>query len=258
MKKSEKQIKLLSDRLARVERISISDAVEMLNITESSVRRIFSKMESAGLAIRVHGGLAKINGESNSYNYSLVESVNLEQKRKIASAVASMVTDSNSVYLDSGSTLYRISLAVANSINAAAKPNLKIFTNSLKNLEVLQGHPSIVLIGGSYRKSRHDFCGFIAEKSVSNLNFDMCVLGADGVDASGTITTTDFDTAKLCMSAIRHSKKRILAVDSSKFGKTALITYANLNDITTVVTDKGIPQEYIELLGRLNIETITV
>ncbi len=258
MKKSEKQIDLLSKRLSLVDRISISDGAELLKITESSVRRIFSKMEKAGLAIRVHDRKKKLNSEPAAYSYSVEDTVNTEKKKRIASAVAKLVLGYQSVYLDSGSTLYRISLAISNLLGQNPSPNLKIFTNSMKNLEVLQGLASIKLSGGDYRPSRRDFCGFLAENAVSRLNFDVCVLGADGVNASGDLTTTDFDTAKLCMSAINHSTVKILAVDSSKFGKTALVTYANISDISIVVTDSEIPDDFKKFLSDSEIKTVIV
>ena len=258
MKKYEKQADLILKRLSLVDKLTISDGAELLNITESSVRRIFAKMENSGLAIRLHGGLARLPQEHSSYSYSVEDTVNTEQKKKIAAAAAKFIADSRSVYLDSGSTLYRISLALSNFLNKTPCPNLKIFTNSLKNLEVLQGISSIRLSGGDYRASRRDFCGFLAETAVSRLNFDVCVLGADGVNASGDLTTTDFDTAKLCMSAINHSTVKILAVDSSKFGKTALVTYANISDISIVVTDSEIPDDFKKFLSDSEIKTVIV
>ena len=249
---------MLVKRLNLINRITISDGVELLKITESSVRRIFAKMEKAGLVMRIRGGIARITHDNSAYSYSVEDTVNTESKKKIASALAKLIINYQSIYFDSGSTLYRTSLALSNFLVNNPRPNLKIFTNSLKNLEVLQGLASIRLSEGDYRPSRRDFCGFLAESSISRLNFDVCVLGTDGISKNGELTTTDFDTAKLCMSAIQHSKIRILAADSSKFEKTDLITYADLSVINIIVTDSGIKPEYKNLLSNLNIKTIIV
>ena len=261
MKKSEKHISLLQKRLSLVDKISISDAVELLNISESSVRRIFARMEKDNLAMRVHGGLVKSiqhDEQPNGYSYSAVQSVNLAQKTKIALEVAKRIINKNSVYLDSGSTIYRVSLALANLIENNPNSNLKVFTNSLKNLEILQGLCSIRISGGDYRVERRDLCGFIAENSISMINFDTCVIGADGVDFAAGLTTTDFETANLCMRALKNSKTKILAVDSSKFNKTALVTYAKLSDFTTIITDSGISPETVKLLESYNLEVVIV
>lgn len=261
MKKSEKHIDLLQKRLNLVNKISISDAMALLNLTESSVRRIFARMEKEGLAMRVHGGLVKMANTpktTDDYNYTIVETENISQKTKIAMAVANLIADKSSVYLDSGSTLYRVSLALASVMQHNPNPDLKVFTNSLKNLEVLQGLCAIRISGGDYRIARQDLCGFIAENSISMLNFDTCVIGSDGIDLESGLSTTDFETASLCMCALKHSKTKILAVDSSKFNKTALVTYANLADFSIIVTDSGIDEKSLNLLKQHNIEVILV
>ena len=55
MKKFEKQTDIISKRLKVVDRITVAEGAELLGITESSVRRIFTKMEKTGSVIRVYG-----------------------------------------------------------------------------------------------------------------------------------------------------------------------------------------------------------
>lgn len=259
MKKSEKQFNIILKRLDLVNKLSVSDIAELLNISQSSARRISAKMEEQNLAIRIFGGLVKKPTSTQSsvtYDYNAVESINLEQKKKIASKVAQIISQKNSVYLDSGSTLYRISLALSNLLSNTPNQNLKIFTNSLKNLEVLEEHCSIRISGGDYRPSRHDLYGFIAENSISMINFDVCVIGADGVEFNTGLSTTDFDTAKLCMQAMKNSKYKILAVDSSKFNRNSLVTFAQIDDFDLIVTDDKISESTIKKLKQYKVEVI--
>ena len=60
MKKFEKQTDIISKRLKVVDRITVAEGAELLGITESSVRRIFTKMEKTGSVIRVYGGIASV------------------------------------------------------------------------------------------------------------------------------------------------------------------------------------------------------
>ncbi len=256
MKKFEKQTDIISKRLKVVDRITVAEGAELLGITESSVRRIFTKMEKTGSVIRVYGGIASVLHESNQYDYNVESFSNIAEKKRIASAAAKLVADEKNVCFDSGSTLYEVSLALANLLMRKPNNNLKIFSNSLKNLEVLQDAVSICLVGGDYRKARKDFCGFFAENAISAVNFDMCVLGTDGMSESGDLTTTDFDTAKLCSCALNHSKVRVLVLDSSKFGKSAFINYSNVSEFNIVVTDDGISEEYRNMLEKAGVKVV--
>ena len=261
MKKTERNISILSKRLDLVNKISVYDAMELLNVSESSARRIFAKMEDQNVALRVHGGLVRkiVKNQSDvSYEYDLAESVNLSQKKRIATQIAQIIADKNSIFLDSGSTVYRVSLALSSLLSNSPRPNLKVFTNSLKNLEVLEDNCTIKISGGDYRKSRHDLYGFIAENSLLMINFDACVIGADGIDFETGLTTTDFDTASLCIRAIKNSKYKILAVDSSKFNNISTVTFAQINDFDLIVTDDGISSQNFEKLKSMNIEVMIV
>lgn len=258
MKKFEKQTDIISKRLKVVDRISVAEGAELLGITESSVRRIFTKMEKTGSVIRVYGGIAGISHESSQYDYNVESFSNIAEKKRIASAAAKLVADEKNVCFDSGSTLYEVSLALANLLMRKPNNNLKIFSNSLKNLEVLQDAVSICIVGGDYRKARKDFCGFFAENAISTVNFDTCVLGTDGMCDNGDLTTTDFATARLCSCALNHSKNRILVMDSSKFGKSASVNYANVSEFNTVVTDDGITEDYKAMLEKAGVKVIVV
>ena len=51
---------------------------------------------------------------------------------------------------------------------------------------------------------------------------------------------TDFDTAALCQIVINNSSKVIILCDSSKFGKTALVSYAGIEAVNMIITDNGL------------------
>ena len=58
--KQEREQKLIS-RLSAVQEMSLGDAMALLDISESTARRMFAKLESDGYAIRVHGGLKSLS-----------------------------------------------------------------------------------------------------------------------------------------------------------------------------------------------------
>ena len=54
--KNEREQELIS-RLSIVQKLSLAEAMELLGISESTARRMFSKLEADGVAIRTHGGI---------------------------------------------------------------------------------------------------------------------------------------------------------------------------------------------------------
>ena len=83
--------------------ISTRDAMELLNVSESTVRRLFGKMEADGEAIRVFGGIRLANTD-NKYQYDLTMERQRRAKTQIGKLAASMVSDGDFIYIDCGTT----------------------------------------------------------------------------------------------------------------------------------------------------------
>lgn len=240
MKKNEEQLARLSARLKEASRVTLSDTTEWLGVSESTARRLFVKLEQAGQAIRVYGGIARIPDVAGEYSYDLVENRLLAQKKRIASAAVEEILAADHVFLDSGSTVYQVSCALSEAVTSGRDVHVQMFTNSLKNMEALVGTVPVQLVGGQYRDHRRDFCGFLAETVLSQLNFDLCVLGADGVRVDSGLMTTDFDTARLNAQAIARSRRKVVVADASKFKLSALVRYAKIDQIDRIITDTGL------------------
>lgn len=58
--KQEREQELMT-RLSLVQKLSLSEAMELLNVSESTARRMFAKLERDGFAIRTHGGVQCVN-----------------------------------------------------------------------------------------------------------------------------------------------------------------------------------------------------
>ncbi len=258
MRKTDGQIKRLSDYLKDASRITLAEAEAMLDISESTARRLFIKIENMGQALRVHGGLQSLADSQIEYNYPRMESQCLAQKKLIAQAAAREIIGAKTIYLDSGSTVYQLSLCLAELLRAGRVDQIQVFTNSLKNLQALSGLTNIQFIGGNYREHRQDCCGYLAEETLQKLNFDLCALGADGCDALNGVSTTDMATARLCQIALEHSARHILLADSSKFQRSALAIYCQTEDFDTLITDAELNAETAQAVEAKGTRLVTV
>jgi len=55
---------------------------------------------------------------------------------------------------------------------------------------------------------------------------------------------------------ISSARQKILVTDSTKFGNISVTHFAGLDEIDTIVTDKGIPGDYRKILIDQGIELI--
>lgn len=242
MKKTQIQETVLLKELQLGGQISLHEAMKKLSLSESTARRLFMRMEKKGLAIRGHGVISLPNGMYNYYNYAMAKGIHIEEKRKIAEKAVKMIHDGDSIFLDSGTTVFLFSLALNEALKQGKIRNIKVFTNSFMILDNINQNVNVNLVGGEYRPHRKDFCGYITEKTIKEFHYTKCIMGADGYSEEHGFTTTDFDTARICEVAISRSDAVIILMDSNKFDNTAAITYSDGSNISAVVVDNGIKE----------------
>lgn len=247
MTKDKKQA--LLSRLAIVRTMSLAEAMDFLQVSESTVRRIFAELERSGVAIRTYGGIRCADGSPTAYSFDYVAKQNIDKKAAVASAACDMLEDGDVIFCDSGTTIQFFCAELVNRIRRD-KLNVVLYTNSLANLELLSPHIPVNLLGGEYRANRKDFCGYITEQALRTVYFTKCFIGADGCIDERVFTTTDFETMRVNVLAMANSAKSYMLVDSSKFNMATHVAYAPIDRLYCVITDNCIDPKKLEILEK--------
>lgn len=272
MKPSEERRKSVIQLLHTSKRISIDQTMKALDVSESTVRRLFAQLEAEGLAIRTYGGIClndTVVGE-NEYSFDLVELHNPDKKQRIGKSAAQLIESGDVIFLDSGTTVMSMCAEIERMFTVAKETddnaytrlrkqydNVTVFTHSLVNLNTLKNHMKVHLIGGEYRDSRRDFCGYLTEEAIKPLHFTKCFIGADGYNEKEGILAADFHTARINQLVTQNSACCILLVDSSKYQKSAFVRYAHFSTIKFLVSDDDLPEDTRQLFSKLGVEVIT-
>ncbi len=228
--------------------VTVKQAMEMLSISEATARRLFSRMERKGFGIRSHGKITMLDSAYNFYRYDVSKALYVKEKKAIASYAVSFVKDGDVLFLDSGTTVCLFSMALADALRQNVLKDVKVFTNSYMIINVLNELATVNLIGGTYRHNRKDFCGYMAEKNIKDCHFDKCFLGTDGYSKELGFTATDFESAKICETAISSSDAVVILTDFHKFGSNALVSFSSGENVTLVITDSRLSQSKIKEL----------
>lgn len=255
MKQDREQI--LMSRLSAAKKLSLGEAMSLLNISESTARRMFNKLERDGFAIRIHGGIQCIHSTLTDYSFESGFQLHAGKKSAIAREAYHFLESGDVVFFDSGTTIQHLCLEVARQAREH-ELNLTVYTNSLANLELLAPHMIVHLVGGQYRENRKDFCGYLAEQTLSGLYFTKSFLSADGCAQGRRFTTTDFETARMNEITIRNSERTVMLLDSSKFSIFTHVAYAPVQDVYAIVTDTGIDADTLARLERSGAKIICV
>lgn len=255
MNKTSSREAYLLNLLSSVRKISTHEAVELLGVSSATARRLFSNMEREGKIIRNYGGI-QIADTAINYSYDYSEKIYQQEKKRIGKLAATFVNDGDTIYLDCGTTLFQMTLALSERLANEEFDSLNIITNSIANIQVLSPSPKcrVILIGGEYNKKRRDFAGPLTERYVSSFHFHKSFIGCDGFSPSMGFSTDQINISSLNTSILNRTDASFVLLDTSKFNKNSLVSYATAEKITTVVTDSQPPEPIQKTLKDANVK----
>jgi DeoR/GlpR family transcriptional regulator of sugar metabolism len=240
MNKIEERKNKLVGCLEQKGKLSVAEVADLFRISLPTARRLCAQLEQERKAMRTHGGIRFIPEIKVSYTFDTIDAEHNAEKEAIARYACGMVKNNGIVFLDAGTTVKHLALALADRIRNGQLSGISVFTNSLVNLEILEPVCKVTVIGGLYRKERRDFCGFLAEKMLRTLRFNICFIGADALNLADGIMAMDIETVRLDELLIGRSDQSICLVHSEKFQKFSLISICAVRDVSSIVTDKKI------------------
>ncbi|KEI73354.1 transcriptional repressor AgaR [Endozoicomonas elysicola] len=241
-------VRLVRDKgLARVEELA-----EHFKVSSVTIRNDLNYLDNKGLLLRSHGGAMALDDVVKEMPFDDKGSVNISQKEAIGAAAARLVNDGESIILDSGTTTQQLAKHLVNN------KNLVVMTNGLNVASELvkASGIEIMMTGGTLRSKSHSFYGSQAEDALRQYRFDKLFLGVDGFDLVAGLTTHFDREATLNRVMCDISSEIILLADSSKFGSKGYHFIRSFGAFHTLVTDKGIPADYMAGLQRQGVRVI--
>ena len=239
------------DLLGREGEVVVVTLAAQFGVSEMTIRRDLTRLARAGKLSRTHGGAMPSRAGIVEFSFQENLNRNAEQKRAIAQAAARAVQPGMTVLLDTGSTTLEVARAIA------GLPKLTVLTTSLMIAAALHTQESIelILLGGTVRKDSPDLSGPLTEENLGRFRVNLAVLGADGVSADGVFTES-MNVARVSRAIVKAAERAVLTIDGSKFGRAALVRYAEWQDFNQVITDKGVPAQVRKWLNRKGPEVV--
>ncbi len=229
----EKILKLLAEN----GKVYVHELSSMFKVSEVTIRNDLDQLEKKNHLIRARGGAMKVEGQvSIDFKLSEKHQLHFEEKSRIGKVAASMVANSETIILDSGTTTAEL----ARHLNTVE--NVSVVTNAINIVNILVQYPNINVIipGGYLRHNSLSLVGPFASKNLRSLFVDKVFLGVDGFDPRLGAFTPNIDEAHLNNIMIDIAREVILVADSSKFNRKSLAHICPSSKIDVVVTDDGL------------------
>lgn len=242
------------DRINQAGRASVTELSQQFGVSEVTIRADLQALSERNLVVRTHGGA--IAAPRGPYELSLAtrRQQQVAEKSRIGSAAAAMVADGDAIFLDSSST----ALAIAQNLKNCR--DLTIITNGLTIAQELIDAPGVmvVLMGGTLRRETASLVGGEGMGSLRRFNIQKGFFGAHGISVTEGLTDVSLAEAELKRPVIAMCRQVIAVLDSTKWGRVGLASFAAPTQIHRVITDGRAPAELMAPVRAAGIEIVLV
>ncbi len=233
--------KRLLEILQRRKSAQFEEMAEALGVSASTVRRDLDLLQSQGLVETTRGGAVYRNGATPALDQRMAEQV--PAKQIIGRAAAALVHPEMTLFLDGGTTMFYTAQQIT------ARP-LQIITNSLTIASHFANDEKVelLMLGGLLYPRTGVLVGAIAAQSLKEIHADLMLFSVAGV-YEGDAYNSNLEMAFIEKAAMRRAARKILLVDSNKFGRKSLAHVCRLDELDQIVTDDAIAAEHRAVLG---------
>ncbi len=224
----------------------VGDLAKQCGVSEMTMRRDLRALAKDGKINMVYGGATytRSDNDRGSYHLHNEKSKNLAQKEAIAMAAASLVQPHDVILLDSGSTIECMTHYLSDS---DPRTILCYSLNIFESVLPLQ-KSRIVLTGGTFHRGSLILTGPDAITTLQRYRINKFFFGAGGMHLKMSVTCNSEEAVPIKRALFANSLEKILLLDSSKFERVTSYHLADLEDITMVITDDGISEEYADYI----------
>ena len=240
------------DTLLRMGSITVTELVELLDVSSVTIRKDLTELEKAGKLYRSHGKAILINPFTSNRSVNEKEKLFPEEKDAIGREAAKLIDRDDSIIIASGTTVQ----ALARNVNPIHR--LTVVSASLQVSEILAQNEcnDIIQLGGQLRHSSLSVVGQYSISILQDCSFSKLFLGVDGIDLDFGFSTTDIREAELNQQMMHSAQKVIVLADSSKFGRRGFAKIGNMEEIDIIITDHNVNPTIVNQLQELGIDVM--
>lgn len=220
---SEQRHELILKLLEENGSVTVTEMKDLLDTSESTVRRDITALDREGKLVKVFGGAVTAEKHAvTAHEYTVAQKINLnqEEKEKIARYAVSLIEPEDFVYLDAGTTTGCM-------LDYIEEKRAVFVTNAVAHAQRLASKGmKVLLVGGELKATTEAVIGTQAMRMIQGYHFTKGFFGTNGVTRECGCTTPDANEAMVKQTAVEHCKNCYVVCDSSKFDQVSSVTFA--------------------------------
>jgi DeoR/GlpR family transcriptional regulator of sugar metabolism len=230
-------------------RVSTEELSHLFEVSQVTIRKDLEILARSGWIIRRRGG-AELPAQIAEQPFEFRTNLQRKEKDEIAKAASNLIHSGDQVILDGSTTSYQLALYLS------GKRNITVITNNFHTAAALLNEAGIeiLLVGGSMRSNTASTVGLMGIEMLKNLHAQKGFFSAAGFSLDHGLTDADIREVEIKRAMVAAVEEVNVLLDSSKFGKQALLPFAELDQVNNLVTDDRIPKKYALFCREIGID----
>lgn len=222
---------------------SIDTLCEEFKISKNTLRRDLEILVARGTVEKVYGGVIACENASpipNLVTFHERAGRNAQSKQKIAALAASFVRERDIIFIDSGTT----TMGIVDHLSHLS--TVTVITNSLQVINKSMNYPNInlIVLPGSLKRDTASLVGSSCVEYLEDYNIVRAFMACTAISLQAGVCNASTEEYIIKKTALKKSQKHYLLADSSKFGRTSLMTFGEIGQFDCILTEQMPDDEF--------------
>lgn len=209
------------------------EIAQSLQVTEQTIRKDVRLLDQAGLIERFHGGVhLKPYPQVENEKIEIRECTLVEEKQRMAQAVAKLIPDESTVFITIGTTVEQVA-------HYLKDKQITVITNSLRVANILYQSPNVKVFvpTGTLKPQNGGIEGPASIRVLATFHANYVITSLGSVAEDGTLLDYNETEVMAAQTMFENADHIIAVVDHTKFNARAPIKLGHLNELSHFVTD---------------------
>ena len=215
--------------------VQVADIAQTFGVSSVTARADLDALAEAGKLRRTHGGAVSLHKRLTVSTQDRRINVNVAAKQAIAQSAIALVSDGDTLLVDSGTTALEFVRLLDQ------RDGITVITADITIADYIdESMPSVdvVMLGGALRKGHRYLYGPLTMQALQMVHADLAVM-CPGAFVPGWGFTTDFpQMAETKTAMIAAARQSVALMDASKVNGRGMYRFAELADVDTIVMDR--------------------
>lgn len=229
--------------------VSLADLAQIIQVSESTIRRDLDFWHQQGSIRRTHGGAIFI-GDGSLPALEERATRQLDEKRAVARAAVGRMNDGDAILLDGGTTTLELAKMLVGR-------SMQIVTNSLPIAALFASshETDLIMLGGYVYPKTGVALGPLTIRMLPDVQVNQAVLSCGGITPRG-LFNGNLLLVETQQEMIRCADEVVVLADHTKIGRPALSFLCEFSEIDTLIVDGGLSAAQRELLQAADVRVI--